>query len=305
MLSRQKVMDIFDEFDIPKWISGKNVTAGWVEIQCPFCADHSHHCGVDPRTELFSCWICHRKGHLIDLLIALTGLSFTQCNDAVSKLSVSFAEVQEEEVKVDIAGTVPVVLPERFELVTGSTNFSLLNDYLKRRNISKDVLISARCGVCRSGEYMNRLVIPVFYQEELVSFQAADLSGFARLGYRSAPLSMGRINDFLYNYDKIKVGGRMIVTEGVLDAWRVGTEAVCSFTSNLTKTQIKLIKEKELNELYFCFDTELASYYKSRELAKEFEAYIPVVEVVKLPYGKDPDEVGREKIYQLIEEIGV
>jgi len=303
MLSRQKVIDIFDEFDIPSWTSGKNVSVGWVNIKCPFCADHSNHCGVDPSTELFSCWKCPAKGHFIDLLIVLTGLSFTQCNEIVSKSSVSFAEVQEEDVKSDIVGTVPVTLPERFELITGDTNFPLLEDYLKRRRIPKDVLIEHKCGICRSGIYMNRLIIPVFYQEELVSYQAADLSGFAKLKYRSAPLSMGRINDYLYGYDKIdKV---MIVEEGILDKWRTGVEAVAAFTSALTAKQKRLIKAKGLEELYFCLDGELTAYYKAVEEAKEFEAYIPIVEVVKLPFGKDPDDLDKDEIYKCIAETRV
>lgn len=302
-MDRQKVVDIFDEFDIPRWIAGKNVTKGWVNVQCPFCNDHSNHCGVDPRTLIFTCWICHRKGHLIDLLIVLTGLSFAQCNEKVSKLSVSFLEDQDEEEEESRISTIPVVLPERFELITEATNWSLLLDYLKRRNISKNTLIQYKCGVCRSGKYMNRLVIPVFLQEELVGYQAADLTGFAKLKYKSNPLEMGRINDNLFGYDQIdKV---MIVEEGILDKWRTGIEAVAAFTSALTPAQKRLIIEKDLDELYFCFDCELNAYYKAVEEAKEFEAYIPVVEVVRLPYGKDPDDLGRDEIYKCIQETRV
>jgi len=132
------------------------------------------------------------------------------------------------------------------------------------------------------------------------------MSGISNLKYQSSPLSMGNINDFLYNYDEIEVGGRMIVVEGVLDAWRVGKEVVSSFTSSLSKEQIKLILAKGLKELYLCYDSELRAYYKSRKLAKEFEAYVPKVEVVKLPFGEDPDSYGKkygsEALFKLIVE---
>ena len=97
----------------------------------------------------------------------------------------------------------------------------------------------------------------------------------------------------------------MIVLEGVTDKWRVGIEAVAAFTSHLTAVQKKLIKDKELDELYFCFDPELMAFYKSREEAEEFRAYVPKVEVLRLPYGKDPDKAGREEIYRLIAETFV
>ena len=314
MISKQKIVDIYNNFDIPNWTEGKNVSRGWVEVQCPFCADSSHHCGVHPETELFSCWICGKKGHFVDLLMELTGLSYGACKDIVLDSSATFKKSSLETIRNTLEGetsefksavNIEVRLPRTFELVTENTNFSLLSDYLKRRNILKETLIEYGVGICRTGKYMNRMIIPVFYQGKLVSFQAADLTGFANLKYQSAPLEMGRINDFLYNYDKIEVGGRMIVEEGVLDAWRTGDEAVAAFTSNLTKAQVQLVMDKELSELYFCFDCEGIAYFKAREQADKFRAYISVVEVVKLPFGQDPDDLDKEKIYQCIEETRV
>lgn len=313
-MTKQKIVEIYNNLNIPNWTAGKNVTAGWVNVECPFCDDHSNHCGVNPDSLIFSCWRCGKKGHFADLLVELTGLPFGECKNIISDSTVTFKERPLDKIKNTLGGELPesksitnvkVELPKRFELITNDTDFPLLNTYLKRRKISRTTLIENQCGICRTGEYMNRLIIPVFCSGKLVSFQGADLSGFSSLKYRSAPLSMGAINNFLYNYDKIRPGGRMIVAEGVLDAWRTGDEAVAAFTSSLTKAQKKLIIEKGLKELYFCFDCELNAYYKSKEEAKEFEAYIPVVEVVKLPFGLDPDELGREGIYQLISELSV
>jgi len=313
MIDRQKVVDIYNNLGIPSWTIGKNVTQGWVNITCPFCSDSSNHCGMNPETALFHCWICGKKGHFVDLLMELTDLSYGACKEMVVDSATSFKERPLDRITNILQGESPeetevgasfavCKLPERFELITKDTYSPLLESYLKRRNILRDTLIAAGCGLCRSGEYMNRMVIPVMQGGKLVAYQAADMSGFAGLKYRSSPLSMGNINDYLYNYDEIVVGGRMIVTEGILDAWRVGKEAAAAFTSSLSKKQIKLIIAKELDELYICFDTELKAYYKSKKQAEEFRAYIPVVEVVKLPFGKDPDDLDREEIYRCIQE---
>lgn len=308
MIDKQKITEIYTNLSVPFWIKGKNVTKGWVNIECPFCADSSNHCGVNPNTELFHCWKCGKKGHFVDLLMELTGLPFGACKSIIADSTINFEEDVLETIKnvlhpskeVEPEKLTTPELPERFKLIEEDTYFPLLDSYLKRRRFSRSLLIRYKCGICMTGEYMNRLIIPVYYQEKLVSFQAADLSGFASLKYRSAPLEMGRINDFLYGLDE--VDKRMIVVEGVPDKWRTGIEAVASFTSALTPKQIELILSKNLDELYICFDCELRAYYRSVKEAEVFKAYIPKVEVLMLPHGMDPDEAGREAVYRCIEE---
>jgi len=314
MIPRQKITDIYANLGIEYWITGKNVTQGWVNIQCPFCDDHSNHLGINHITELYSCWKCGAKGHFIDLLTELTGLSYTICKEMVTDSTTSFkvrpldkiTDILQGEFtqpKVDVE--VHCVLPKRFEPITEDIYSPLLESYEKRRNIARSTLVAHSCGICRSGEYMNRMIIPVVHDSKLVAYQAADMSGFAELKYRSSPLSMGNINDYFLGYDEIEVGGRMIVVEGSLDKFRVGEEAVAAFTSSLSKEQIKLIIARELNELYICFDCELKAYFKAKKEAEEFRAYIPTVEILRLPFGQDPNEAGREKIYECIAETRI
>ncbi len=304
-MEKKKIVDIFNSLGIPWWDEGKNVTKGWININCPYCADPSNHCGVNPDTEVVSCWRCGPKGSFVDLLVTVTGLSYPQCKDMISEpiildgdpveiLKAIFAGEQREKTPKEIT---EVELPREIELITENTNFPLLYRYIKRRRLSINTLIEHGCGICRSGRYMNRMIIPVFCHRKLVAFQAADLTGFANLKYKN---SSGDIGNYLYNYDHI--GKVMIVVEGILDAWRVGDEAVAAFTSNLTDQQKTLILKKGLKELYMCFDCELKAYYKARKEAEALMAYIPVVEVIKLPHDRDPDEMGREKIYELINE---
>ncbi len=312
MIPKQKIIDIYTNLSVPYWTEGKNVTAGWVNVTCPFCSDGSNHCGVNPATELFNCWVCPQKGHLVDLLMELTGQSFAACKSLVTDSAASFKKpvvemirdtFEGQSVEPEPSSDVPAELPKRFELITPETCSPLLDMYLQRRNFTRALMMDHRCGICKSGPYMHRLIAPVYYQGRLVSFQAADMTGFGSLPYQAAPLSMGRINDYLYGYDEIdKI---MIVVEGLTDKWRVGIESVAAFTSHLTPSQVELIKKKELDELYFCFDPELTAYYKSREEAEEFRAYVPKVEVLRLPFGKDPDKAGQEEIYRCMAETFV
>lgn len=313
MIEKQRIIDIYNQFEIPWWDRGKNVTRGWINISCPFCSDHSNHCGVNPATEFFNCWRCGRTGHFIDLLMRLTNLPYKECESIISKPSVASVKGIVEDINKifteDIFESSRVVknktvLPERFELIAYNTEFSLLNRYLERRVVSIDTVIKHGCGICRSGPFMNRLIIPVTFQGEVVAFQAADLTGFARIKYKT---STNQINNYLYGYDEFE-GKKAILVEGVLDAWRVGKNALATFGTHVTDRQKRLILEKKLDELYFIWDEDayLNALWK---VADYFKTRIRVVEVILLSGGHDPDSFGREngveKIYQLIEEMKV
>jgi DNA primase len=108
------------------------------------------------------------------------------------------------------------------------------------------------------------------------------------------------INEFLYNWHKIQKHGRIIVTEGVLDAWRTGDDAVATFGTSLSDTQRIRIRVAKPTELVFCWDPEAWSdaYYE----AMKFTGHADIIKVVKLPDGMDPDELGREKTLDCIRD---
>lgn len=304
--NRQKIINILKHFEIPFYTSGKNVSIDSVNVRCPFCNDHSNHCGIFQDSMVFHCWRCSVKGPFEYLLSRLTTFSEDECEKIIQGFDVTFREstvdqirdiLNREEETRERPGVEKVELPEYFEEVTLDIDSPLLFKYLERRKISIDTIIEARCGVCRVGSSANRMIIPVFFEGKLVAYQAADLTGFAKLRYKTGPASV-LINDYLYNYDNVEVGGRMMVAEGILDAWRIGDEAVSSFGTSLTEKQKQLILDKKLKELIFVWDGD--AYWKSRDVSKFFEPFISVVRTIKIPDGEDPDSFGKEKILELV-----
>ena len=304
---KQKIISILKRFEIPYWIEGKNVSIDSINIQCPFCNDHSNHCGIFQNTMIFNCWRCNARGPFERLLVRLTNFSELECKKIIEDFDTTFKEntvdqiisiLNNERKTKKHLGIKEVMLPEYFEKVTLDIVFPLLFKYLKRRKISLNTVIKAGCGICRVGKYMNRLVIPIYFHQTLVAFQAADLSGFAHLKYKTGPAEVF-INDYLYDYDNI--GKRMVVTEGILDAWRTGDDAVATFGTHFTERQKQLVLDKKLDELIVAWDGE--AYWPSRKEADFFRPFIEKVKVVELPQGEDPDSLGKEKILNLIEEI--
>jgi len=310
LLSEQQIISVLRKHDIPYWTEGKNVSKNAISIKCPFCEDQSNHCGIFKKTLVYYCWRCSARGSLAYLLQKLTGIDSQTCQEEIDQGSKNFRETSlnqihklinpEEKIEKEINRTPEVQLPKCVESITPALNLPLLNFWMKRRRISIDTIMMYGGLFCGAGDYMNRLIIPIYFQGKLVSFQSADLTARAFLKYETAP---GNINNYLYNYDNSS--NRIFLTEGILDAWRIGSDAMASFGTHITLKQRALILKRRPKELVFCWDSD--AYLKAKKAAREFEPFCEIVRVVHFPYGEDPDSYGRnygiEKLYKLIEGV--
>jgi len=305
--NKQKIINILKHFEIEYWTHGNNVSVGSVNVQCPFCSDTSNHCGVFQDTMLFNCWRCSTRGSFEYLLSELTHFSEAECTKIVEDFDSVFREstinqirdiFNKEEAIRKCIGVEVVDLPEFFEKITLDIKFPLLFNYLKRRCISLDIVIKARCGICRVGDYANRMIIPIFLGDAVVAYQAADLTGRAEVKYRTGPKDI-HINDYLYNYDYISK--KMRVVEGILDAWAMGEDTVATFGTHVTERQRQLILNKDLDELIFAWDG--GTWFDARRESEFFAPFIETIKIVELPGDRDPDEIGREVVLELEKDI--
>lgn len=311
--SKEQLISIYKEFDIDYWTEGKNVSDGSVNVNCPFCDDPSNHCGFFPETQVFSCWRCQSRGPAFVLLATLLNISYEVAENMLDVETSTFkVETLEQLDTIFDQDTSPrerdrpeitTVLPEYTQPVKDLKHrWPLLERYKERRQISHETLLRWGCGICKVGECMNRLIIPVYSEEhELVAYQAADLTGLAELKYNT---SKGYINDYLYGYNLIIPNDVIYICEGILDQWRMGLGAVGSFGTSLTDKQRHLILQKNPQKIVFCWDDE--TFWKAREQAAWFRPFINTVLCAEFPKGYDPDlygkDYGTEKLYQLIGE---
>ncbi len=302
MNHKKKIITILKQFNIPYWTEGKNVSIGWVNIQCPYCSDKSNHCGIDANTLKFNCWRCSETGMFSNLLQELTGLSRKECKDLVESKAEGFQKTAKDQINQILhpdkeetkeTGTL-LRLPDHAIDITQNTVFPLLDYWCENRDIDRSTLINHGCFICRVGSAMNRIIIPIYCDNILVAYKAADLTGQAQLRYDIK----GSINNYLYNYDRIYC--TMIVTEGILDAWRLGDEAVATFGTHITEMQKHLILKLKLKELIFCRDGD--AWMRARKEAEFFYPFIEKVFVIRFPKDEDPDSFGKEKTYELIEK---
>ena len=294
-MEERNIIKLLDRYYIPYVTEGNNVSENFLGINCPYCNDPSEHLGISKTTGIFSCWRCNTRGNLYTLFVTLVNISKEEYEATVEK-GISFAkspleQIQEmiapEQTKEEILTHSTIALPECSYPITKDMEIRLLTKYLKRRQISLDTCIKHRCFICKAGKYMHRLIIPIFYNKIIVSYQGADLTGRADVKYRTAP---GNVNNYIYNYDNIK--DTMVITEGILDAWRVGNLGTASFGTSISKNQRTLIIEKKLKNLIFAWDND--AYWKAREQADYFIPFIDNVYLIHFPKSHDPDSFGKE-----------
>ena len=311
---KDQILDILKKYSIEYWTSGKNVSVGYsVNVRCPFCEDHSNHLGIFYESMLCHCWRCNVSTHLSWLLVKLLSIPIAQAQamtdtpvdfkrEAVDQIEAIFESVQDD---IEEKEWEDAVLPPFFEPILESTRFNLLDQYIqgrKKKNggrgrpVARETLIKHQCGICRAGPMMNRLIIPILFKDELIGYQGADLTGYATLKYRT---SKTPVKEHLYNYDSI-TSKTMIITEGVLDCWRVDRDAVATFGTTLINEQRQLIVDKHLDTLIWCWDGD--AYWKTVKEAAYFLPLIPSVKIAELPDGEDPDSLGYNAVWQCINE---
>lgn len=63
-----------EDYNIPYWTEGKNMTKDWVSVTCPFCSDTSNHGGFNIVKGYYNCWKCGPKA-LYPAVQKFTGIS--------------------------------------------------------------------------------------------------------------------------------------------------------------------------------------------------------------------------------------
>jgi hypothetical protein len=289
------------DYHIQYWEEGKNVSPGWVNIRCIFCEDDSNHLGFNLEKGSVNCWKC--GGHSLDYTVSkLLGISkrkaeqliFEYNEPGVIKTKLRSASLQ----------NVKSVTPP------GSSLSKFHKQYLQGRNFKPDLLEKkyqlTGTGMSEFWEgllFELRVIIPIIYQGQIISFQGRDITDKQTIRYKGCPLDKCVMNykEVLYGIDNIQ-GNRIGVVEGILDQWRMGDGFVCSFGSSMTSGQLNLLRNYE--HIFFLFDPEREAQEKAKKYACELSALGKNVELIKLQV-RDPAELKPEEAEYIKRELRI
>jgi hypothetical protein len=267
------------EIDFKRHGEHHHTSAGWVNIDCPYCSPDwkKYRLGIHLNTHVCNCHACGRH-RLWETLAEITGLNS-------SKISKYMRDVERE---------VPVEKKPRGKLVLPKGLGPLMkphNDYLKKArkfNTDKLVKLWEVKGIMFHATLSWRVFIPIFYLGTMVSYTTRTIRDDIDRRYISADPEHEAIShkELLYGEDYCR--STVVVCEGPTDVWRIGPGAVCTFGTTFTGAQVEKISKYPRRVI--CFDDESESQRQANELCSALEVLSGETMNVVLEGGKDPDE---------------
>ena len=293
--------------------SGKNVSKGEYSICCPYCGEAKFHCGINPSKGLFNCWKCSEKGNIVKIVAKIKNVSFIEAKEIISPTS-ELKKVLEERNKVVeepiLIHSKDFKLPEhtyRFDYnITNIWQEVALKFLRQKYDLSWDDIEQADLCYCVYGnKYKNNIIIPFFLNGKLVNFIGRSWDKTAKVRYLNCPNEESLVNTkkMVYNYDNVIGRQQIIIVEGCFDAIKTGldrTVALCG--TEITQEQRNILIGLKAEELIILFDNDphlVSTSKKAQDLADYLSPFCKT-RVIKLPYGKDPGDMSRDEIANLI-----
>lgn len=278
----------------------KNYREGWYNIQCPFCGDHSYHLGI-AETGASNCWRCGTKS-FTKVLARRLGISESKAHAIAKEYGGSGAKKKVKQVKRKIR-------TKAHKLPTDTGPMKPRHKrYLIKRNFDPDY-IAAEWGVLGTGpiskldkiNYSHRILAPIMWDRQQVSFQTRDITDRHKVKYMACPeeRELAKHKHLLYGkqeeWDQVGIG-----VEGITDVWRLGPKAVCTFGIEFTRQQARLIS-KNFERFIIMYDEEPQAQ-KQAELL-EAELLLRGTDVKRITMSQDPASLSEQAAKELLKKI--
>ena len=288
----------FEDRSIDFHLEGeKNVTKGWVNIQCPFpgCSDPSWHLGINLDSLLINCYVCGTKGSVERVIQEIERCSFNQAQKIIKEYS------SEEEIRIrkplfrSEKEVEQCILPD-----IDKTFHRKHYEYLKSRNFNADYIIKKYnlMSVYNIGRYKFRIIIPYYYHSKLICFNTRDITDKASLRYQFCDIenSVIEVKHTFYNIDSVT--DACIIVEGPSDVWRIGDGCIAVSGKHFTQEQLLMLREKEIKKALVLYDADDIEERIGEKLANNLTGIIPWVEQVELDSG-DPGDLSLDEVKKI------
>lgn len=296
------IIQLYKDFNVPFATEGhKHCREGWVNTTCPFCTGNpGMHLGYNMADDFYVCWRCGWKAthKAIALLIHVS-----------EKEAKEIARKYGGKSHVKSAVTVRVG-HKKFRLPPSTAP---MNDrhkrYLTKRKFDPEVIekiwnvqgtgpISLMDGI----SFSHRLVIPIYWEDRIVSFQTRDITAKHSLRYITCPEQREIIKHKHIFYQAIptKDSDACICVEGVTDAWRFGYGAIATFGIKYTKYQVREIS-KRFKKVFVVFDDDPQAIKQSEKLTAEL--ILRGVDAYSIKIQGDPGDMAQTDADTLKKEL--
>lgn len=299
------------EYSIPHYIGGKNVGVGWVGVACPLCGDMSSHGGFNIEGGYYSCWHCG-KVNIPWIIKHLENIPYAEAKKRFEEYK-THSPTQLGKRYADFSPKSDIQFP------TGTSSIKDPHKrYLQSRGFDPDEIVE-KYHILGTGpvafvkikddkgnefkiNYSNRIIIPIIYQNKVVSYQGRDITSKAELRYRTCPLSEEVMPNkhILYNLDNCDE--TIVIMEGALDTWKWGDGAASTFGIQWKDEQLLCLLDFGVKRAVVMYDWEPQAQKQAKKLVSTLKLFGISAKNYNLG-DKDPAELSEKEIWKIKLEL--
>ena len=279
----------------------KHCRPGWINMACCWCTGNPGlHLGWNVEKEYFYCWRCGYHP-TIKTLTELSGLGHHQVMGLVREYG---GRPRHQSYKLKRP---PRAKAFRFPSGLHSLQKQHLQ-YLERRRFDPEkiteewhLLGAGPVALLDGIDYKWRIIIPIYWGGNEVSFQGRDITGKTDVKYRACPKDRELVHhkDILYGKPE-KWGAVGICVEGVTDVWRLGDQAFATFGINYKISQLSVIA-KRFKQVAVVFDDDPQAIVQAKKLVAELR--LAGVQAWREEVSGDPGGMSQDDANYLVREI--
>jgi len=304
-LDRFDVEAYLQDRDVPYLTQGKNVSKGWIEINCPFCGDDpSFHLGINLSSKRLHCWRCGHRGSALELIRGWERCSWNEAEEILKQYRAVVFEDQEkesenqtEERKRNLCLPSGIVeeLPDRHRAFLEQKGFAQPD-----RIVSDYHLLACN----ELGEYKFRIIIPIYQNDLLVNYTGRAVIEWMTPKYKTCPNSeaITPLKQCVYNLHSTQDSA--LIVEGPLDVWKIGSGSVALMGMEWSLHQVAKIVNRGLRRIAVMFDGEQAANRKAHKLAHFLASFVSEVEVLEIEKGS-PHDLSSGEVEEVRRELSL
>jgi DNA primase len=276
----------------------------WLSVNCPFCVDSGkspdtkYHLGVNFEKHSVNCFRCHYRRSLVSVVMAIEHCSFPEAFEILGGriLSANRLSLVEKRLKRQYQ---EIELPREYrKLSVQNPRHKAAIRYLANRGIDLRTAQIFGFGFCVTGDYAQRVIIPVRLHGSTIGFTARTILNRKEEPLRYKTPQGFSATNFLFNYDVVKNNDYVVVVEGPMDAMKLCTDAVALFTNAMSPAQ-QLQIVRTWNRVIVLLDR--AATEEAQEIRKKLSGMVRC-SVATLEHSKDPGEADRFEIARALAE---
>jgi DNA primase len=247
--------------------------------RCPLCGDSKKnpskrrfHLDWNNGNPGYHCFNCGRHGHFLELYAILEGLdsaedaekklrNFKDLRNIINPKPIKRPTKEQSKNYLDLNLDDCISIKDNPQGYIQKAYWNALSKFIHDRDMGDYPLY-----VSYRGKYKGRIIIPIYENDTIVYFQARRISDDVEPKYLNPPVEKENI---ILNREKFDRNKYIIVTEGILDAKRVGDQGTPILGIDVSRSTIETLSKLTDKGIIICLDNDKPGKERLEKILKE------------------------------------